>query len=63
VSLGGAQADVQMSDEDAILIAQYGEDPELLMAIKMSMQEEQLHALSVPDEPAIDADPAIVVTV
>jgi len=27
-----------MSDEDAILIAQYGDDPELLMAIKASMQ-------------------------
>lgn len=29
----------QMSDEDAALIAQYGDDPELLAAIKASMNE------------------------
>ncbi len=55
--------DVPMSDEDAILIAQYGEDPELLMAIKASMQEEQMKALSIPDEPPADADPAMVVVI
>jgi len=31
-----------MTDEEAMLIAQYGEDPELLAAIKASMEEEQL---------------------
>ncbi len=57
------QADVQMSDEDAILIAQYGDDPELLMAIKASMQEEQMKALNIPGEPPADADPASVVVI
>jgi hypothetical protein len=57
------QADVQMSDEDAILIAQYGDDPELLMAIKASMQEEQMKALNIPEEPPADADPASVVVI
>lgn len=57
------QADVQMSDEDAILIAQYGDDPELLMAIKASMQEEQMKVLNIPEEPPADADPASVVVI
>jgi len=57
------QADVQMSDEDAILTAQYGDDPELLMAIKASMQEEQMKALNIPEEPPADADPASVVVI
>ncbi len=57
------QAEVQMSDEDAILIAQYGDDPELLMAIKASMQEEQMKALNIPEEPPADADPASVVVI
>lgn len=57
------QADVQMSDEDAILIAQYGDDPELLMAIKASMQEEQMKVLNIPEEPSADADPASVVVI
>ena len=57
------QGDVQMSDEDAILIAQYGDDPELLMAIKASMQEEQMKALNIPEEPSADADPASVVVI
>ena len=52
-----------MSDEEAALIAQYGDDPELLMAIKASMQEEQMKVLVVPDEPPADADPAKVVTI
>ena len=64
VSLGGGpNPDVIMSDEDAALIAQYGDDPELLMAIKASMQEEQMKAIQVPDEPPADADPATVVTI
>jgi hypothetical protein len=33
-----------MSDEDAILIAQYGDDPELLQAIKASMNEAQINS-------------------
>lgn len=52
-----------MSDEDAILIAQYGDDPELLMAIKASMQEEQMKVLNIPEEPSADADPASVVVI
>ena len=55
-----------MSDEDAILIAQYGDDPELIMAIKASMQaqqEEELKTIQLPNEPPADADPSIVVVV
>lgn len=52
-----------MSDEDMALIAQYGDDPELLMAIKASMQEEAMKVLQVADEPPADADPATVVTI
>ena len=46
MSLGGGQkADVKMSEEEEALVAVYGEDPELLEAIRASMREEQLRAL------------------
>ena len=47
VSLGGGNfgGDVQMSDEDVALIAAYGEDPELLLAMKLSMQQMQQEEL------------------
>jgi hypothetical protein len=34
-----------MSEEEAALMAVYGDDPELLEAIRASMREEQLKAL------------------
>lgn len=36
----GQNAMQNVSDEDMALMAQYGDDPELLAAIKMSMQEQ-----------------------
>lgn len=49
-----------MSDEDAALIAQYGDDPELLAALKASMNEAQLASYVIPDEPPADAEPSLV---
>jgi len=46
-----------MSDQDLALMEQYGEDPELLMAIKLSMNEDHLNSLIVVDEPPKEADP------
>ena len=45
-----------MSDQDIALMEQYGEDPELLMAIKASMNEDHLNQLIVVEEPPKDAD-------
>ena len=54
VSLGSqAQQDVVMRDEDAALYSQYGDDPELAYAIKMSMLEEEAKRAQVPDEPPL----------
>lgn len=36
---------------------QYGDDPELLMAIKASMNEDVINSLFVAEEPPTDADP------
>jgi hypothetical protein len=33
------------------------------MAIKASMQEEEMKALNVPEEPPADADPATIVII
>ena len=51
-----------MNETDAIMYAAYADDPELAMAIKMSMLEEEAKKMVVPDEPAKDADPSTVVT-
>jgi UBX domain len=40
-------------DFDAALYAQYGDDPELAFALKMSMMEEAAKQLTVPDEPPV----------
>jgi hypothetical protein len=40
-----------MRDEDAALYSQFGEDPELAFAIKMSMLEEEAKKVQIPDEP------------
>ena len=42
-----------MRDEDAALYSEYGDDPELAFAIKMSMMEEEAKKMQVPDEPAL----------
>lgn len=52
-----------MSDEDAILIAQYGDDPELLAAIKASMNDAALSSYEFPNEPPANAEPSTVCTV
>jgi len=39
------------------LIEQYGDDPELLIAIKASMNEGVISSLIVVEEPSADADP------
>ena len=62
ISIGGSASHV-MSDEDAILIAQYGDDPELLQAIKASMNEAQINSYQIPEEPGKDAEPSTVCTV
>ncbi len=43
--------DVEMRDEAAALYSVYGDDPELAMAIKLSMLEEEAKQTIVPDEP------------
>mmetsp|Transcript_19597 Transcript_19597/g.30185 ORF Transcript_19597/g.30185 Transcript_19597/m.30185 type:complete len:121 (-) Transcript_19597:26-388(-) len=43
------------------LAAEYGDDPEMIQAIIASMKESEAENISVPDEPAADADPASVV--
>jgi hypothetical protein len=45
------------------LIEQYGDDPELLIAIKASMNEGIISSLIVVEEPPTDADPAQVCNV
>ena len=52
----------QLSEQDQLLIQEYGNDPELLAAIKASMAEEESKQMSamVPDEPPTDADPETV---
>ena len=42
------------------LMAQYGDDPELLAAIKASMNEAQMNEMVIPDEPGTDVDPALI---
>ena len=46
-----------MDDMDAALYAGYEDDPEMAMAIKMSMLEEEASKMTVPDEPSEDVDP------
>lgn len=57
VSLGGKPGDTDMNDMDAALYAGYADDPEMAMAIKLSMLEEEANKMSVPDEPQESADP------
>lgn len=40
-----------LDEEAAALYTAYGDDPEMAFAIKMSMLEEELKNLVVPDEP------------
>lgn len=56
--------DTDMKDEsEAALYSEYGEDPELAFAIKMSMLEEEAKKLVVPDEPdAANTDPSQIIT-
>jgi len=42
------------------LIEQYGEDPELLMAIKASMNEDLLNNLKIVEEPPKEADASLI---
>lgn len=55
----------QLSEQDQLLIQEYGNDPELLAAIKASMAEEESKQMSamVPDEPPTDADPETVTVI
>ena len=57
--MGGYYEDAVMHEEDAALYQDFGEDPELAFAIKMSMMEEEAKKLSIPDEPSSD-DPSAV---
>ena len=43
------------------LAAEYGDDPEMIQGIIMSMQSDEISKLDVPDEPPSDADPSTVV--
>jgi len=60
VSLGGApaisQQQPQLSQEEEAMMAQYGDDPELLAAIQASMTP----TVVCTAEPAADCDPALV---
>ena len=63
VSLGGDPKPAQQSDLDAALVAQYGADPELIEALKISMQEEESKQMIIAPEPAKDVDPEKIVTI
>ena len=41
---------------------EYGDDPELAYAMKLSMMEQEAAALDVPDEPPEGADPSTIVS-
>ena len=43
------------------LAAQYGDDPELIAAIKSSMQEEESKQMIVPAEPAKDVEDVVTI--
>lgn len=43
------------------LAAEYGDDPEMISGIIMSMQSSEIESLSVPEEPTASEDPANVV--
>ena len=43
------------------LAAEYGDDPEMIEGIMMSMQANEMDSVTVPDEPSADTDPAQVV--
>ena len=45
------------------LAAEYGDDPEMIQGIIMSMQSSEIENLTVPDEPAASEDPANVVNI
>ena len=51
------------SDLDAALAMQYGEDPELIAAIKASMQEEESKSMIVSQEPDKNTPLEQVVTI
>ena len=46
-----------------LLAQEYANDPELLEAILRSKKEEEIAAITIPDEPKSDADPATVITI
>ena len=50
-------------DFDAALYQDFGDDPELAYAMKLSMMEEEAKKLVVPDEPTDTADPITVVNI
>lgn len=40
-----------MDEADAFMYESYGDDPELAMALKLSMMEEEAKKMVVPEEP------------
>lgn len=62
ISLGQDRPSENMEDVDANLYAEYGDDPELAYAIKMSMLQQEQEALAVPDEPQDTDDQTQVLT-
>ena len=61
--MGSQQQDVQMSESDAFMYQGFEDDPELAMALKMSMMEEEASKVKVPDEPKDTDDATQVVTI
>ena len=45
-----------------ILAAEYGDDPEMIQGIMMSMQATETSNLEVPDEPAADTEGACTIS-
>ena len=43
------------------LAAEYGDDPEMIQGIILSMQQQEISSITVPNEPSPDADPSQVV--
>jgi hypothetical protein len=45
------------------LAAEYGDDPEMIQGIILSMQTNEIESVSVPDEPPAGTDAALVVDI
>ncbi len=58
--MGGTPSQAKQEEDEqlaALLSNQYGDDPELAYALKMSMEEQQKSSMQVPPEPSDSTSP------